>query len=174
MPWVGPVRGGEEAVSGRGHSGGGAGLRASRPGLGAGPRAVLVHCRRRARASWQAAGPQWRGVPAARRAEGHGRLSWPRRRWRRRSSAGLRPVGLRLRLGTRDQNSLGGADSAPAGFSGKVAPGAAPRLPPAAARDGGGRAHSQGRAGPGERQPMPDIPHPDSGVGVGWPVWGLA
>ena len=81
--------------------------------------------------------------------KGHGRLSEPRRRWRRRGSARLRPIELRLRLRTRDQNSLGGADAAAAGFSGK-AERAAPDLtpPPAAARDGGGRSRwGPGRAG---------------------------
>ena len=61
--------------------------------------------------------------------KGHGRLSEPRRRWRRRGSARLRPIELRLRLRTRDQNSLGGADAAAAGFSGKAAR-AAPDLTP--------------------------------------------
>lgn len=67
-------------------------------------------------------GPQQLAVQAARRAEGHGRLCGLSRRWRRRGSARLRPVRLRLRLWTGDQNSLRGADTAPAGFSGKVAP----------------------------------------------------
>lgn len=111
---------------------------------GAWPRA-RVHCRRRGRAGWRAAGPQWRGVPVARRAEGHGSLFGPGRSQRR------RPVRLRLRLGTRDQNSFCGADAAPAGLSGKVAPGAAPRLPrprpamAAAARTARGRVGSARR-----------------------------
>lgn len=127
------VRGGGGAVPGAGLGGGKAGRGGARPcqgraRAGAGPPAARVPCRRRGRAGWQAAGPQWRGVRAVRPGDGHGRLSGPRRRWRRRGHARLRPIQLRLRLGTRDQNSLGGADAAPAGFPGKVAPGAAPRL----------------------------------------------
>lgn len=107
-------------------AGGGAIPEAGRVGGGASGGAGASRCRR---AGWQAAGPQWPGVWAARPAEGHGLLSGPRRhRWRRRS-ARLGVVRLRLGLRTRDQNALGGADAAPAGFSGKVAPSPAPCLP---------------------------------------------
>lgn len=107
-------------------AGGGAIPEAGRVGGGASGGAGASRCRR---AGWQAAGPQWPGVWAARPADGHGLLSGPRRhRWRRRS-ARLGVVRLRLGLGTRDQNALGGADAAPAGFSGKVAPSPAPCLP---------------------------------------------
>lgn len=153
-----------EAESGRAHAGGGPG--------GVVPRAARVHRSCGAQAGWRVAGPQRHGVRAPRRAEGHGRLSGPGRRCRRRGSARLRPVWPRLRLRTRDQNSLSGADAAPAGFSGKAARARGPcvslRPRPAMAAV----ALAAG-AGPGGRQPLPHIPRQDSGVSVGPPVWGL-
>lgn len=121
---------------------------------GAGSRAARVPCSCRGRAGRLAGGRRRARSGAASRLrdglnKGHGRLSGPRRRWRRRGSARLRPVGLRLRLRTRDQNSLGGADAAAAGFSGKAARAAPGLTPLAAARDGGGSSRrGPGRAGP--------------------------
>lgn len=105
--------------------------------------------------------------------KGHGRLSEPRRRWRRRGSARLRPIELRLRLRTRDQNSLGGADAAAAGFSGKAARAAPDLTPPRPRPAMAAVAPGGARAGPGGRQPLPHIPCRDCGVGVWLPFWGL-
>lgn len=60
--------------------------------------------------------------------EGHGRFSSPRR-WRCGSCPLLQCVWLRLRLGTGDQDALGGTDSSAPGFSGTAAPGPRVRCP---------------------------------------------
>lgn len=73
-------------------------------------------------AGWLA-GPHLCGERALRPVEGYGRFSGSR--WRRRRCGScplLQGVWLRLRLGTGDQNALGGADAAAPGFSGTAAP----------------------------------------------------
>lgn len=73
-------------------------------------------------------GGQRCGERTARSADGHGCFSGPR--WRRRGSCPLlHHVWHRLRLGTGDQNTLGGADAAALGFSGSAAPGPRVRGP---------------------------------------------
>lgn len=137
-------------------------------------------------AGWLA-GPHWCGERAVRPVERYGRFSGL---WRRRcgSCPLLQHVWLRLRLGTGDQNALGGADAAAPGFSGTAAPGPRVRGPrwrlplfPGPARRGGRRRcpafreRGDGAAGlawgPGAGRPWARVEAPEPSRCVVRPRW---